>query len=193
MSNESKELKLFGKWSFSEVEVTDPGLVRYISLRPCNIPWSGGRHAHKRFKKGEVNIVERLINKLMRPGKNSGKKIKATNIVKVAFEIIHAKTGMNPIQVLVNAIQNAAPREETSRLMYGGISLPVSVDSAPSRRVDQALKFIAEAVKKGAFSNVLSAEEVLANELIAAARNDASKSQAIRRKEEIERIALSAR
>jgi small subunit ribosomal protein S7 len=186
------EIKLFGKWSFEGIEVRDPSLKRYICLKPVWLPHSGGRHEHRRFGKAEVPIVERLINKLMRPGRNMGKKHLAYNIVKQAFEIIHLKTGENPIQVLVRAIENAAPREDVTRIMYGGITYFVSVDVAPQHRVDVALKHLTEGARACAFNNPKSIEECLADEIIAAAAGD-TKSYAVRRKEEIERIALSSR
>ncbi len=188
----SIDVKLFGKWSYEGVEVRDPSLKRYISLKPVYLPHTGGRHEHRRFGKGEVPIVERLINKLMRPGRNMGKKHLAYNIVKTAFEIIHLKTGMNPLQVLVRAIENAAPREDVTRIMYGGITYFVAVDVSPLRRVDVALKHLTEGARMCAFNNPKPIEECLAEEIIAAANND-PKSYAIRKKEEIERIALSSR
>jgi small subunit ribosomal protein S7 len=87
------EILLFGKWSFKDIKVGDPGLVRYISLKPVFTPHSGGRHEHQRFRKAEVNVVERLVNQLMKPGKNTGKKAKAIQIVRNAFEIVHLRTG----------------------------------------------------------------------------------------------------
>ncbi len=189
---DGKEIKLFGKWSLKNIEVRDPGLKKYISLKPVFVPHTEGRHEHRRFAKSKVPIVERLINNMMRPGKNTGKKHLATNIVMTAFEIIHLKTGENPIQVLIRAIENAAPREETTRIMYGGILYHVSVDVAPQRRVDLALRFLTEGARMASFNNPKTIEEALADEIIAAANNDTS-SYAIRRKEEIERIALSAR
>ena len=189
---EYPEVKLFGKWSYEGVEIRDPSLKRYISLKPVWLPHTGGRHEHRRFGKAEVPIVERLINKLMRPGRNMGKKHLAYNIVKQAFEIIHLRTGMNPLQVLVRAIENAAPREDVTRIMYGGITYFVAVDVSPQRRVDVALKHLTEGARMCAFNNPKPIEECLAEEIIAAANND-PKSYAIRRKEEIERIALSSR
>ncbi|RLE78554.1 MAG: 30S ribosomal protein S7 [Thermoprotei archaeon] len=189
---DGREIKLFGKWSLKGVEVRDPGLKRYICLRPVFAPHTEGRHEKRRFAKSKVPIVERLINQMMRPGRNAGKKHLSTNIVKRAFELIHLKTGENPIQVLVRAIENAAPREETTRIIYGGILYYVSVDIAPQRRLDLAIRFLAEGARLSAFNNPKPIEEALADEIVAAARNDAS-SYAIRRKEEIERIALSAR
>ncbi len=189
---EYPEIKLFGKWSYEGIEIRDPSLKRYISLKPVWLPHTGGRHEHRRFGKAEVPIVERLINKLMRPGRNMGKKHLAYNIVKQAFEIIHLRTGMNPLQVLVRAIENAAPREDVTRIMYGGITYFVAVDVSPQRRVDVALKHLTEGARMCAFNNPKPIEECLAEEIIAAANND-PKSYAIRKKEEIERIALSSR
>jgi small subunit ribosomal protein S7 len=188
----SVEIKLFNKWSFQGIEVRDPSLKKYISLRPVFVPHTGGRHEHRRFEKGRVPIVERLVNKLMSPGKNTGKKQLAINIVKQAFEIIHIRTNENPIQVLVRAIENAAPREETTTIMYGGIMYHVSVDVSPLRRVDLALRFMVEGARNCAFNNPKPIEECLADEVIAVANND-PKSYAISKKEEIERIALSSR
>lgn len=187
-----REIKLFNKWSYDGLVVRDPSLKRYISLKPVLLPHTGGRHEHRRFGKAEVPIVERLINKLMRPGRNMGKKHLAYNIVKKAFDLIYLKTGENPIQVLIRAIENAAPREETTRIMYGGIVYHVAVDVSPQRRVDLALKHLTEGARMAAFNNPKPIEEALAEEIIAAANND-PKSYAIQKKEEIERIALSSR
>lgn len=186
------EIKLFGKWSYEGINLKDPSLKKYICLKPVWLPHTGGRHEHRRFGKSEIPIVERLINHLMKPGRNAGKKHLAYNIVKVAFDIIYYKTGENPLQALVRAIENAAPREETTRIVYGGIVYHVAVDVAPQRRVDLALRHITEGARNCAFNNPKPIEECLADEIIAAANFDL-KSYAISRKEETERIALSAR
>jgi small subunit ribosomal protein S7 len=185
-------LKLFGKWSYRDVIVLDPSLKKYISLKPVIVPHTAGRHAHRRFGKAEAPIIERLINRLMRKMKNTGKKHLAYNIVKMAFELIYTKTNENPIQVFVRAIENAAPREETTRIMYGGIIYHVAVDISPMRRADLAIRHLTEGAFQCSFRSVKPIEECLADEIIAAAANDA-KSYAIQRKEEIERIALSSR
>ena len=125
---ETKNLLLFRKWDLSDVEVVDPGLKTAISLRKQVLPYTFGRSALKRFNKAEVNIVERLINKSMHFGKKyakntgrmTGKKTKLVNTVKTAFDIIELKTGQNPVQVLVKAIEFSAPTEDTTRIVYGG-------------------------------------------------------------------------
>ncbi|MEM2082263.1 MAG: 30S ribosomal protein S7 [Candidatus Bathyarchaeia archaeon] len=185
------DIKLFGKWDF-EVGVEDPGLKRYICLEPKFLPHSGGRHEHKKFGKASVNIVERLINDMMRHGRCGGKKAKAMGIVKNALELIHLRTGKNPVEVLVRALENAAPREEVTRVAYGGIVYPIAVDIAPQRRLDLALRHMAEGAREAAFNNFRTIDECLAEEILNAYGGD-SRSFAIRRKEEIERIALSSR
>jgi len=189
---EEKELNLFNKWSYKGIEVKDLGLERYITIKPAAIPHSMGRHEHKRFRKANINIVERLVNNLMRPGKNAGKKAKATNILKQAFEIINLRTGRNPIEVLVKAVENSAPCEDTTRISYGGIVYHLSVDVSPQRRVDLALRNICEGAKQASINNPRSIEECLAEELILAANHD-MKSYGVSKRHEIERVAQSSR
>ena len=186
------EIKLFGKWSFKDTQVKDIGLKRYLNLTPMTAPHSMGRHEHQRFRKANVNIVERLINGLMRPGKNSGKKAKATNIVKEAFEIINIRTGKNPIEVLVNAVENSSPCEDTTRISYGGVVYHLSVDVAPQRRIDLAVRHITEGARQASINNPRSIQETLADELVLAANHDI-KSYAISKRHEIERVAQSSR
>jgi small subunit ribosomal protein S7 len=182
--------KLFGEWDVSEIEYSDPSTARYLSVTP--IAHTMGRHANKQFQKSEISIVERLINRLMRTQENTGAKQRTTRIVREALELIESRTGEHPVQVLVRAIEHAAPREETVRLKYGGISVPQAVDVAPQRRVDQALKFIAEGTQKSAYKSAQSAGEALASVVIGAAENNVQ-SHAIAQKEEKERVAAAAR
>jgi len=183
--------KIFDKWDISEVEIKDMGLEKHISLQPVSALHTGGRHARQQFEESKVCIVELLINKLMRSEKNTGKKLKTYKSVKNAFDLIHESTGMNPLQVLVDAIQNAGPLEETIRLRFGGILVPKAVDVSSQRRIEQALRYITQGAQKCAFKSKRSIERCLADELIAAAKN--AKCHSISKKEERERIARAAR
>jgi len=84
----SENMKIFGIWDCNDIEITDIGLKRYINLEERLLPHSSGRHEHKRFHKSYVHIVERFANKLMSPGKNTGKKNLTMNIVKDALQIV---------------------------------------------------------------------------------------------------------
>jgi small subunit ribosomal protein S7 len=197
---EHVNIMLFNKWDMKSIEVGDQGLRTAISLKPAVIPITFGRHEHQRLKKAEVNIVERLANKMMHFGKKyakntgrmGGKKARMLNTVKTAFDIIHLETGKNPVEMLVKAIENSSPNEDTTRIVYGGVVYHVSVDVAPLRRVDLALRFIAEGVRESSYSSPQTMEEALAKEIILASSNDMA-SHAVKKKNEQERIAMASR
>ena len=120
------------------------------------------------------------------------KKTRSINTVKAAFEIIHLKTGKNPVEVLVRAIENSAPNEDTTRIVYGGTVYHVSVDVAPIRRVDLALRFLADGVREATFSNPKAIEEHLSEHLMMAAANNPD-APSIKKKRELERVAQASR
>lgn len=186
------ELKLFEKYDLGEVVVHDPGLARYINLTAIVIPHTGGRYANKPFGKAKSNIVERLINGLMRGEDFTGKKSKAIRVVREAFGLIEQRAKQNPVQVFVNALEKSAPREEITRLRFGGISVPRAVDVSPSRRLDMALRNMCTGVIAASFKSPKPIQECLADEILKASRGE-MESAAIAKKEELERIAMSAR
>ncbi len=183
---------LFDKYDMKEVEVKDPGLDRYINLLPILVPHSGGEHAKKRFEKEKISIIERLINHIMRTQEYTGKKMKSYNSIKDAMDEIHERTEENPVQILVRAIENSAPREETTQITYGGISVPKAVDVSPCRRISLALSKIAQGAVNASYKNNKDISICLAEELIKASRADRD-SFAVNKKEETERMAASAR
>ena len=96
------------------------------------VPHTAGRYAAKRFRKAQCPIVERLVNALMMHGRNNGKKLMAVRIVKHAMDIIHLLSDQNPIQVIVDAIINAGPREDATRVGSAGVIRRQAVDISPS-------------------------------------------------------------
>ncbi len=200
------EAKLFGKWDMSTVVLKDITLQRQVSLTPKIVPHSFGKGTKHAFQKEKLNVVERLINKIMRSGQgrrklsgkyirgrgSCGKKVQAMRIVDEAFDMVFAQTKENPVQVLVRAIENAAPREDVTRLKKGGVAYSQAVDVAPLKRVDESVKNIALAGFYGSFNNNTSAAEALAKEIIQAAKDD-SNAMSIKRRNEVERIALASR
>ncbi|VVC01970.1 30S ribosomal protein S7 [uncultured archaeon] len=201
------DVKLFGKYNLAEVKVSDPSFAQYVNLTPVNIPHSHGRHTKAQFGKRGVNVVERLANKLMRggtgektsgkvirtDGRLQGKKTRTLGIVEKAFAIIEARTKKNPVQLLVDAAQNAAPREDFTRVSMGGVSYQVAVDVSASRRLDMALRNVALAAIMGAFDRKKTLPEALADEIEFTAKGDANTSYAIKKRDETERMARSSR
>jgi small subunit ribosomal protein S7 len=183
---------IFGKWDASAITITDPGLRNAISVKQMFLPHTSGRHERERFRKNEVNIVERLANRLMRTKRYTGKKAGALKILANVLEIIYLRTGQNPLQVIVQAVENSAPKEDTTRVSYGGIVYFHAVDMAPSRRVDLAIKNLAEGAGVASFHKNKTIDESFADEIVVAANND-TKSYAISRKAEQERHAMASR
>jgi len=197
------EVLAFNKWSTSGIGVDDQGLIRYINLEPRVVPKTGARYAGRRFHKSKIFIVERLINKLFIPGHKSkkhlrssghctGKTSNAYGIVEKAFNIIEQKTKENPLKVFVQALVNAAPREEIVTIEYGGARYPKAVECAPQRRIDIALRFFVQGSYDKSFKKKKSVESALADEIMAAYKLD-PKSLAISKKNETERQADAAR
>jgi len=198
-----ENIKVFGRWDSSNIEVRDPGLKRYINLEPRLVPKSRGR-CRAQFEKSNMHIVERLICRVMVPGHKGkkhfltsghccGKWYKAYKLVLEAFEYIEKVTKKNPIEVLVRAIENAALREELTSFQVGGIIVRKAVVTSPQRRVDLALRLITQGAYHKAHRNPKGFARCLAEEILAAYRGDVQRSYALREKERIEREAAASR
>lgn len=197
------KMLVFGKFDPADIKMQGTSLANMVTLETKKTPHTFGRHTADKTK---IGIIERLINKVMRSGQGKrklsgkyirgrngcGKKIQATQIVEDAFDIVFAETKQNPIQVLIKAIENAGPREDTTRIKRGGVTYTVSVDVSPRKSVDEALKNIALAAFSASFNSRVKAEQALAKEIILAARED-NASFSIKRRDEMERIAKSSR
>jgi small subunit ribosomal protein S7 len=197
------QTKIFNRWSFDGIVVQDPGLQGYIGLRPVLAPKTGARYAGNRFHKSRVNVVERLINKVMVPGHKARKHFKSSGhitgkaasafaMVEKCFTIIEKRSGKNPLIVFVKALENAAPREEIITIEYGGARYPKAVECAPQRRVDIALRLFVQGSYHKAFNTKKSFVQFLADEILNA-YNLSPTSVAIAKKNELERQADSSR
>ena len=117
MAETASEIKLFGKWTYDDVEVNDISLEDYIAVKGKHsvyLPHTAGRYQKKRFRKALCPITERLACALMRKGRSNGKKLKAVRVVQSTLDIVHLLTDQNPMQVLVQAIIQAGPREDST-------------------------------------------------------------------------------
>ena len=194
--------KLFDLYDISGIEVKDPGLKSVINLQPKLVLNSHGRNVQK-FGALKINIVERLMNRIavaghrgkkhkIAKGEASGKYSKNMKIVLEAFKLIEKRTGKNPVEVLVRAIENAAPRDEITVIEYGGARYPQAIDVAPIRRVNLALRWFVQGASDKAFNKKKTITEGLAEEIILASENN-GESFAARKKNESEKQADSAR
>ena len=197
------EVKVFNRWDAIGVKAADPGLISYITISPRFLPKTGAKYAKQKFHKSKVFILERLMNKMMvaghrakkhkiSSGHNSGKSQLVSRIMIKVLEQLEIKTKHNPIQVLITAVENAAPREEIIAIEYGGARYPKAVECSPQRRIDLAIRFITQGASQKAFNSKKSIEECLTEEILNAF-NLSPNSNAISKKNELERQADSSR
>ncbi len=193
--------KIFDKYDVSGIQIQDPGLKSAINFEPKLVLKSYGRNTQK-LKQMKINVVERLMNRLAVAGhrgkkhkiqkKGTGKYTKNMNIVLEAFDLIENKTGKNPVEVLVKAVENSAPRDEITVIEYGGARYPQAVDVSPIRRVNLALRHLTHGASDKAFNKKKTFSQALAEEILLAFENN-RESFAIRKKKEAESQADSAR
>ena len=181
---------LFGKWDLTEVNIEDTTLEKYINLDAFQVPHTGGRHSKKRFGRRNLTVIERFINNLMRTEKYTGKKAQAYNVMKNALDIINSKKKINPAQVMVQALENSAPRAAVVSLRYGGIRVYSGVDVSPTRRVDTAIRNLCIGALESS-KKQRSIEKSLSRELMLASEGNPD-SYAVGKKEELERQAEAA-
>jgi len=195
-------MKIFDLFDVEGVVVEDPGLRHVIDLTPKLLLKSHGRD-RKEFAKCKVNIIERLIRILEVPGSRgkkhriitgwmTGKYQKSAKIVIDAFKIIGKKTGKNPIEVFIRAIEHAAPREEVTNIEYGGARYPQAVDTSPIRRVNLALRFFVHGAYDKAFNKKANITDSLAKEIMLSAEN-VGESYAVQKRTDLEKQSDAAR
>jgi len=198
----SEGFKLFGIYDVSDVKVNDPGMRRYINLEPKLLVKSYGRIREK-YGRGKINILELFANLIAVPGHRgkkhkiqtnwkSGKYSQNMKIVLNCLKIIEERTKKNPVQVLITAIENAAPRDGITVIEYGGARYPQAVDISPLRRVTMTLRIFVQGSYDKSFNKTKKIEEALADEIIRSYNNE-SDSYSLGKKRESEKQADSAR
>lgn len=199
----AEDIKLFNRWTFKGVVVSDIGLVPYINLAPIVVPKTNGYYHNTAFYKMKISIVERLMTRLQvtghkgrkhkfSSGHNTGKSSRIINQMLFVLEQLEKRTKENPIQVLVSAIENAAPREEVITIERSGARYAQAVDMSPQRRVDLVLRYLAQGAAQKAFDSATSLENALIEEIMDC-YNAGEKSMAMSRKNEIEKMAAAAK
>lgn len=196
------EFKIFDLYDMQEVTISDNALKPYINLEGKLLIKSHGRQKWK-FDAGNVHILERFANRLAVPG-HSGKKHKiitswssgkySHNVKTIlqALALIAERKKENPVQVLINAIEQCAPRDETTTIEYGGARYPQAVDCSPLRRVNLAIRWLVQGAYNKSFGKKKKMAESLANEIILTADQN-MESFALSKKNELEKQADAAR
>ena len=196
------QFKLFGLYDVSDIKLIDPGMKRYINLEPKLMIKSHGRIREK-FGRAKINLLEIFANLIAVPGHRgkkhkiqtgwkAGKYSQNMKIVVETLKIIENKMKMNPIQVLVTALENAAPMDGVTIIEYGGARYPQAVDISPLRRVTMTLRVMVQGSYDKSFNKKTKIEQALANEIMKAFNRDTD-SSAMSKKRDGEKQADSAR
>ncbi len=194
--------KLFDLYDVSDIKIRDPGMKRYFNLEPKLVVKSFGR-VREKFGKGKINLIEIFANLVAVSGHRgkkhkiqtswkTGKYSQNMKIVLNCLKIIEDRTKQNPIQVLVTAIENAAPRDGVTVIEYGGARYPQAVDISPLRRITMTLRYIVHGSYDKSFNKKVKIVEALASEIIKA-YNGENDSYVMAKRNDSERQADSAR
>jgi len=123
--------------------------------------------------------VTKLINNIML----DGKKGVAQKICYDAFEIIKNRSGKEPLEVFLQALENVMPVLEVKARRVGGANYQVPIEVRPARRLTLGLRWIVLFARKRSERTM---SERLANELLDATNNTGG---AYKKKEDIHKMA----
>ena len=124
-------------------------------------------------------LVTKLINNIM----YDGKKGVAQRIVYDAFAIVETKSGKNPLEQFMKALDNIMPNLEVKSVRRGGSNYQVPMDVRPERRQTLGLRWL---VNYSRARSERTMAERLANEIIDANNGVGA---AVKKKEDTHRMA----
>ena len=126
-------------------------------------------------------LVTKLVNSIML----DGKKGVAQKVVYGAFDIIKEKTGNEPLEVFIAAMENIMPSLETKSRRVGGSTYQVPMEVRPARRQTLGLRWLTTYSRKRSEKTM---KERLAAEIMDAANNTGS---AVKKREDVHKMAES--
>jgi small subunit ribosomal protein S7 len=123
------------------------------------------------------------LSKFMNVIMESGKKAIAENIIYGALESVEKKSGKDPMEVFLTAINNVKPMVEVKSRRVGGANYQVPVEVRPIRRMALAMRWLKESARK---RSEKSMSQRLANELMEASEG---RGGAMKKRDEVHRMA----
>ena len=144
------------------------------------------RRAEKRQLTPDVRYNSELVARMINCVMARGKKTIAQRIVYGAFDIIaEQKQDADPLEVFLQALENARPRLEVKSRRVGGANYQVPVEVAPERQEAVAMRWL---IGFAVARKSLRMEEALAAELIDAYENTGS---AVKKRDDMHRMAAA--
>lgn len=128
-------------------------------------------------------LLTRFINKIML----DGKKGVAERIVYDAFDLIHSKTGKDPMEVFDAAMKNVMPVLEVKARRVGGANYQVPVEVRADRKTTLGIRWL---VNYSRLRGEKTMHERVAGELMDAANNTGA---AVKKREDTHKMAEANR
>jgi small subunit ribosomal protein S7 len=128
-------------------------------------------------------MVSRFVNNLML----RGKKGLAYKVFYDAMDIVKEKSGENPHEVWLAAVNNATPQVEVRSRRIGGATFQIPTEIPANRKLSIGMKWL---IRFARARNGKGIAEKLAAELLAASKNEGA---AVKRKEDTHRMAEANR
>ena len=141
------------------------------------------RRAEKRDVLPDSIYKSKLVTKLINQIMLDGKKGTAQKILYKAFDIIKEKTGKEPMDVFLSAMENVKPALEVKSRRVGGSNYQVPMEVKEDRSQALALRWIVNYAKN---RNGKGMADNLANELIDASNNTGG---AVKKREDTHKMA----
>jgi small subunit ribosomal protein S7 len=123
------------------------------------------------------------LSKFMNVIMESGKKAVAERIIYGALEQIEKKSGKDPLEIFIVALNNIKPMVEVKSRRVGGANYQVPVEVRPVRRVALAMRWLKEAARKRGEKSMAMR---LANEILEAMEG---RGGAMKKRDEVHRMA----
>ena len=106
------------------------------------------RRAEKRQVTPDVRHNSELVTRMITTIMERGKKSRAQRIVYGAFDLIHEKKkDIDPLEVFLQALENAKPRLEVKSRRVGGATYQVPVEVSSDRQAALAMRWLIQYAK----------------------------------------------
>ena len=123
------------------------------------------------------------LSKFMNVIMEGGKKAVAERIIYGALETMEKKSGKDPLELFVTAINNVKPMVEVKSRRVGGANYQVTAEVPPARRLALSMRWITAAARRRGEKSMAARR---ANEMLEACEG---RGGAMKRRDEVHRMA----
>jgi len=146
------------------------------------------KRVYKKFERRDPRYDSTLVGRLVGKVMLSGKRSLAERIVYAAIDIANEGSDrVDPLEIVVRAVENAKPRVEVKSRRVGGATYQVPLEVAPDRSESLAIRWLVGYARK---RKGVPMHKALANEIKDAANNQGA---AVRKRDDVHKMAQANR